>query len=269
MRLSNKMADRFREHGLALTQLVDELQQFISKMRQRQQLTRRSVLFLRWLKRQPLPLSLPLPEACAGDLPALARAPAMLISGFPDLDNPLICELCAPIAREAIKKHRASSKVRQKLVRDPSGVASDSEEKTRAAKATYVAQKSKRWDATPWVNEYLRRVVVAGRENRAAAGLSAVDYWYDRVSEQKHLDSDTPSPSGRAWLNEIATLVFTDRPIGRRRFFERFAVTFRSDAAAGMTAADETPRITDVLIRARSDALRQQPRKRKAVNEAQ
>ena len=54
---------RFQRHAVSMTNLIGELNQYISQLRQRQELTRRSVIFLRWLQRQPQPLHFPLAEA--------------------------------------------------------------------------------------------------------------------------------------------------------------------------------------------------------------
>ena len=254
-RMSNRMNVRFQRHAVSMTNLIGELNQYISQLRQRQELTRRSVIFLRWLQRQPQPLHFPLAEAAADELAPAYRFPAIPIAGFPDLNDPVVREQTAEIARDVVKRFKASRSLGRRVSRPASGARRDTAADMASAKRKQLAARAKRWNSKAWADDYIKQVARLALDGHAE-GLSAMTYWRRRVasdSSDKQIGLDLPT--ARGWLNEIVNMALNNRVISDQDFFERFTMDLvranDQDGAQGL----HTPRVSDVVVQMRTAAL--------------
>ena len=185
----------------------------------------------------------------------LAALAAIPIAGFPDLNDPVVREQTAEIARDVVKRFKASRSLGRRVSRPASGARRDTAADMASAKRKQLAARAKRWNSKAWADDYIKQVARLALDGHAE-GLSAMTYWRRRVasdSSDKQIGLDLPT--ARGWLNEIVNMALNNRVISDQDFFERFTMDLvranDQDGAQGL----HTPRVSDVVVQMRTAAL--------------
>lgn len=255
-----RLTQRFRRHGTEISRLLTDLEYYISRVRERQRLTRRSLRFMQWLRRQPANLRLPSAEARAHELGVLCRPRPLPLSAQPDFEDPLLGDTWAGIALEVGKRRQGLEQARQRVEREASGARVDSEAARRQAQERAEAERARKWDSKTWVDGFLREAVRRGKNHPEHPDVSALAFWRRRVAQAS---GDEVLPTLRAWVNEVMQLAFMNRPVPTRPFFDVYEI--RTEPALPREVTREPVVLRDLHVRVRADVLRRRLARRQAA----
>ncbi|MCP1674438.1 hypothetical protein J2T57_001540 [Natronocella acetinitrilica] len=249
-----RMRTRFRAHGAEMARLLDELERFIHRARARQAQTRRWARQMAWLRRHRPTLDWEQAQAAASRLPTLARAPAIPLAGHPDWAGEVYSETYARLLARLRARRRKQADRRRTL--EDSGSVSTTPAMIDAARAAADARQAARWEASGWIEDFLRQVV---REAAAgsATGVSALDFHAARAADAPP-DAFLPTP--RAWLNALSLQAFMNRHSGGARFFERFELHLDPPLPRGVVTGQL--QLHDLRVRLREGVIERMRRAR-------
>lgn len=258
--LAARMDVRFRRHGETIADIRRSLDQYLARVRDRQVVTRRNMRFLQWMRSRPGRLDLGAGLANADRLALVHRPEGLSLSATPDTGNPIYRSAFEDIAGQIKRRYKARMSARDSRVPEPAAERTDSTERARRAVDAHEDEVRQQWDPAPWLDDFLLQSIRIrlgqpgpdGLESSDSQGLSAMAYWHYRDTVRS---DHRPRPTKRAWLSELLQMALTNRPIGRRPFFDRFQIEFYSDSSVCRPHSQR--KVADVVIAPRDDSIAQ------------